>query len=129
MRLPATILQQIVGHPVDHFAGSGHKRALGRLTVDRSAFLFGIRDELLDDSFDVTIRDVSAETIGIETPRAMMPSSSMIVQIPMSGSDSLAIRCKVMRCTRMREGGFILAAEFTEIIDPQILVSREKPIS
>jgi len=129
MRLPAHILQQIVGHPVDHFDGSGHKRALGRLLVGTAASLFPIRDNLLEDPFEVTLRDVSAETVGIDTPRAMMPSAGLVIRISLSDSEVLAVQCRVTRCSPLREGGFILAAKFIRLLDPQILTSREKSIS
>jgi len=129
MRIPSRILQQIVGRPVDHFAGSGHKRALGRLTVGNSASLFVIRDNLLEDPYEVVLRDISAETVGIETPRAMMPSALLVLRIWLSVSESLAIQCRVTRCTPVPEGGFVLAAEFLEFIDPETLTSRDNSIS
>ena len=121
MRLPAQLLQQIVGHPVAQFAGSGHKRALGRVEVHKSAAMHPIRDEMIGESIFVSIRDVSAETIGLSSPIAMMPFSSLILSIPVDNSQNIALRCRVMRCTRNFGGPFSLVAEFVSRVDPQTL--------
>jgi hypothetical protein len=121
MRLPAQLLQQIVGHPVAQFSGSGHHRALGRVEVQKSATIFPIRDEILGPSIFVSIRDVSAESVGLSSAVAMMPFSSLLLSIPVSDGQSLALRCRVMRCTRVFGGQFNLVAQFISRVDPQTL--------
>jgi hypothetical protein len=121
MRLPAQLLQQIVGHPVAQFSGSGHKRAFGRVDVQKSATIFPVRDEIVGPSIFVSIRDVSAESIGLSSAVAMMPFSSLILSIPVSGTETVALRCRVMRCTRVFGGQFSLVAQFVSRVDPQTL--------
>jgi PilZ domain len=129
MRLSATILQKIVGRSVGHFSGSGHQRALGRLEVKNPAMLFPVRDNQLEDPFEVKLRDISAETVGIDTSRAMMPSAKLVIDIRLSESETLAIQCRVTRCSPGSAGRFILAAQFVRMIDPDILSSPGKSIS
>jgi len=119
MRLSAQIIQQIVGHPVDHFSGSGRQRALGRVELRNPATIFPIQGDFVGDPISVTLRDISAETIGLTTPLAFMPFSSLIVSIPLPDSELLAIRCRVMRCTRLHDGQFALAAQFVRVVDSQ----------
>ena len=119
MRLPAHLLQQIIGRPVDHFAGSGHKRLLGRVDISKPASVFAMHGEVLDDPVSVTLRDVSAETVGIVTPSAMMPSANFVVRVVLPDDQYLAIRCSVTRCSRRDDGRFQLVAEFLELVDPQ----------
>jgi hypothetical protein len=52
-----------------------------------------------------------------------MPFSSLIVSIPLPDSNPLAVRCRVMRCTRMHDGQFALAAQFVSVVDLPILHS------
>jgi len=54
----------------------------------------------------------------------LMPFSSLIVSIPLPDSEPLAIRCRVMRCTRLREGQFALVAQFVLLVDSQTLHGR-----
>ncbi|MGD0388978.1 MAG: PilZ domain-containing protein [Tepidisphaeraceae bacterium] len=119
MRLSAQIIQQIVGHPVDHFSGSGRQRALGRVELRNPATIFPIQGDFVGDPISVTLRDISAETIGLATPQALMPFSSLIVSVPLPDSQLLAIRCRVMRCTRLHDGQFALAAQFVRVVDSQ----------
>ena len=121
MRLPAHLLQQIIGHPVAQFSGSGQKRALGRIDVQKSATMFPIRDEIVGPSVFVSIRDVSAETVGLTSAVAMMPFSSLVLSIPLSDGQTLALRCRVMRCTRLFGAQFSLVAQFVSRVDPQTL--------
>jgi hypothetical protein len=132
MRLPIQLMQRIIGHPVAHFSGSGHQRALGRVAMKARATLFPLRGDLIDDPFSVTLSDISTETAGLTSPRAMMPYSTMILSIPLSADDeetSVAIRCRVVRCTRMRDGRFNIAAQFLGLCQLQHLVSRIKTVS
>jgi hypothetical protein len=132
MRLPIQIMQRIIGHPVAHFSGSGHKRALGRVAVKARATLYPLQGDLIDNPFSVTLSDISAETAGLTSPRAMMPHSSMILSIPLSGEEeeaSVAIRCRVTRCTRMRDGRFNIAAQFLGLCKLEQLISRMKSVS
>ncbi len=132
MRLPIQIMQRIIGHPVAHFSGSGHKRALGRVAVKTRATLFPLQGDLIEDPFSVMLSDISGETVGLTSPRAMMPYSSMIISVPLSGEDeekSVAIRCRVVRCTRSRDGRFSIAAQFLGLCQLQHLVSRMKTVS
>jgi hypothetical protein len=119
MRLSAKIIQQIVGHPVERFSGSGRQRALGRVELRSPATVFPIQGDFIGDPISVTLRDISAETIGLATPQAVMPFSSLIVSIPLPDSEPLAIRCRVMRCTRIHDGQFALAAQFVSVVDSQ----------
>jgi hypothetical protein len=121
MRLAANLLQKIVGRPVDHFAGSGHQRALGRIEVQKSATIYPIRDAILEDAIFVSVRDVSAETIGLSSSVAMMPFSSLIVKIPLPDSQMIAVRCRVTRCTRAFGPQFSIVAQFEALLDPQTL--------
>jgi hypothetical protein len=121
MRLPAHIIQQIVGHPVARFSGSGHKRALGRVELQTTATICTIQSDLISDPIDVTLRDISAETVGMTTPSALMPSTSILLTIPMPKSKELAIRCRVTRCIRTQDGDFALAAQFVTFFDPKTL--------
>ncbi len=120
MRLPAHLLQQVVGHPVAHFSGAGHKRALGRVTVDSQAEIFPIHGDFLDPPIPVTVHDISAETVGLVSPQAMMPSASLAVRIPLADGQYLAIHCQVTRCLRQADGQFALVAQFIRIIDSVI---------
>ena len=132
MRLPIQIMQRIIGHPVAHFSGSGHNGALGRVVVKVRARLFPLQGDLIDDPFPVMLSDISAETAGLTSSRAMMPHSSMILSIPLSGEDeekSVAIRCRVTRCTRMRDGRFNIAAQFLGLCQLEHLISRMKSVS
>ena len=119
MRLSAQIIQQIVGRPVDRFSGSGCQRALGRVELRNPATIFALEGDFLGDPIPVTLRDISAETLGLVTPQALMPFSSLIVSIPLADSEPLAIRCPVMRYTRLPEGQFALVAQFVQIVDSQ----------
>ncbi|HEX4055700.1 MAG TPA: hypothetical protein VHX86_15660 [Tepidisphaeraceae bacterium] len=119
MRLPAHLLQQIIGHPVDRFSGSGHKRLLGRVDVGSQATVFPIHGELLDEPIPVTVRNVSAETVGLILLRAMMPSAGLIIRFPLADGQFLAIRSRVMRCSPQANGRFYMAAQFQELVDPQ----------
>ncbi|MGD0462352.1 MAG: PilZ domain-containing protein [Tepidisphaeraceae bacterium] len=119
MRLPAHLLQQIVGHPVAHFSGSGHKRALGRVTLETQATVSPIHDDLLDNPIDVTVHDISVDAIGLVSPQAMMPSANLAVRIPLSDDESLAIHCQVTRCVRQADGRFALVAKFIRLIGVQ----------
>jgi PilZ domain len=119
MRLPAHLLQKIIGRPVDHFSGSGHKRLLGRVEIDGQASVFPIHGEVLDDPINVTLEDVSAETVGLVMPQAMMPASNLVIRIRLSDGQYLAIRCQVMRCSRQTDGRFRLVAQFQDLVDPQ----------
>jgi len=121
MRLSAQIIQRIVGHPVDRFSGSGRQRALGRVSLHNPATIFPLQGDFLGDPISVTLRDISAETIGLATPQALMPFSSLIVSIPLPDSQLLAIRCRVMRCTRLHDGQFALAAQFVSVVDSQTI--------
>jgi hypothetical protein len=121
MRLPAHLLQQIVGHPVAHFSGSGHKRALGRVTLENQAAIFPIHGDLLDNPVQVTAHDISAETVGLTSPQAMMPSSTFAIRFSLADDDAIAIRCRVTRCARQANGRFALVAEFIEQMDVQAL--------
>jgi hypothetical protein len=121
MRLFPQIIQQIVGHPVVQFAGSGRQRALGRVELRNPATIFPLLGDFLGDPIPVTLRDISAETIGLATPQALMPFSSLIVSIPLPDSQLLAIRCRVMRCTRLHDGQFALAAQFVSVVDSQTI--------
>ena len=121
MRLAAQIIQQIVGHPVVRFSGPGRHRALGRIPLNGPATIFPIQGDFLGDPISVTLRDISAETIGLSTPNALMPFSSLIVSIPLPDSQPLAIRCRVMRCTRRHDAQFALAAQFVYLVDSETL--------
>jgi hypothetical protein len=121
MHLPAQLLQQIIGHPVAQFSGSGHHRALGRVELQKPATIFPLHDEIVGPSIFVSIRDISAETIGLNSAVAMMPFSSLILTIPVSDSQTIAFRCKITRCTRLFGGQFSLVAEFNSLVDPQKL--------
>ncbi|MGD0768500.1 MAG: PilZ domain-containing protein [Tepidisphaeraceae bacterium] len=121
MRLSAQIIQQIVGRPVERFSGSGCQRALGRVELRSPATIFALEGDFLGDPISVTLRDISAETLGLLTPQALMPFSSLVIAIPLPDSEPLAIRCRVVRCTRLPEGQFSLVAQFVQIIDSQIL--------
>jgi len=132
MRLPIQLMQRIIGHPVAHFSGSGHKRALGRVQLKARATLFPLQGDFISDPFTVTLSDISTETAGLTSPRAMMPFSTMILSIPLAADveeTSVAIRCRVTRCTRMADGRFSVAANFLALCPVQSLVSRMKPIS
>jgi hypothetical protein len=132
MRLPIQIMQQIIGHPVSHFSGSGHKRALGRVVVKVRAALYPLQGDLIDNPFSVMVSDISAETAGLISSRAMMPYSSMILSVPLSNEEeeaSVAIRCRVTRCTRMRDGRFNIAAQFLGLCKLEQLISRMKSVS
>jgi len=119
MRLSPQIIQRVVGRPVVHFSGSGRQRALGRVELRNPATIFPLLGDFLGDPVSVTLRDISAETIGLVTPQALMPSSSLIVSIPLPDSELLAIHCRVMRCTRLHDGQFALAAQFVSVVDSQ----------
>ena len=121
MRLPAHLLQQIVGHPVAHFSGSGHKRALGRLTLGTPASIYPIHGEILDNPIQVTVHDISAETVGLVSPQAMMPSANLAIRIPLPDGESIAIQCRVTRCVRQADGRFALVAQFIGFIDIESL--------
>jgi hypothetical protein len=121
MHLPAHILQQIVGRPVAHFSGSGHKRALGRVTLETPATLFPIHGDLLDNPVQVTAHDISAETVGLVSSLAMMPSANLAVRFSLPDGEAIAIRCRVTRCVRQQNGRFAIAAEFVSLIDVQSL--------
>jgi hypothetical protein len=121
MRLPAQLLQQIIGHPVAQFSGSGHQRALGRVELQRSATIFPIRDEIVGPSIFVSLRDISAETVAINSVIAMMPFSHLIVTIPLEEEQAVAFRCKVTRCTRVFGGQFAVVAQFLYRVDPVTL--------
>jgi hypothetical protein len=121
MHLPAHLLQQIVGHPVAHFSGSGHKRALGRVTLETQATLFPIHGDLLDNPIQVTAHDISAETVGLVSPLAMMPSANFAIRFSLPDDEALAIRCRVTRCVQQPNGKFALAAEFISLIDVETL--------
>jgi hypothetical protein len=123
MRLPAQLIQQIVRHPVVRFSGPGRQRALGRIPLNGPATIFPVQGDFLGDPISVTLCDLSAETIGLSTPDALMPFSSLIVSIPLPDSQPLAIRCRVMRCTRRQDGQFALAAQFVAFVDSQTLCS------
>jgi hypothetical protein len=114
-------MQQIIGHPVAQFSGSGHNRALGRVEVQKSATLFPIRDEIVGPSVYVSIRDLSAESIAFTSPLAMMPFSRLVLSIPIKENESIALRCRVMRCTRIFGGQFTIVAQFLSRADPQTL--------
>lgn len=128
MRLSAKTLQQIIGHPVARFSGSGHKRALGRVAVESVATLFPLHGDLLDDPIAVTLRDISAETVGLTSPGAMMPYSSLILSIAIGGDEGkpINLRCRVTRCSRLRDGRFNIAAQFLGICQLQHLISQMK---
>jgi hypothetical protein len=121
MRLPAKLMQQIIGHPVAQFAGSGHQRALGRVELQRSATIFPVRDELVGPSIFVSIRDISAETVGLNSAVALMPYSSLILSIPLDELDAVAFRCRVTRCNRVFGGQFSIVAQFQHRVDPKSL--------
>ncbi|MGA2442563.1 MAG: PilZ domain-containing protein [Tepidisphaeraceae bacterium] len=121
MRLSAQIIQQIVGRPVERFSGSGCQRALGRVELHSPATIFALQGDFLGDPISVTLRDISAETLGLLTPQALMPFASLIVSIPLTDAEPLAIRCRVMRCTRLPEGQFALVAQFVQIVDSPTL--------
>jgi hypothetical protein len=130
MRLPIQLLQQIIGHPVSGFSGRGQKRAMGRVAVQAFASIYPLNGDLLDDPFPVTIRDISAETVGVTSNRAMMPHASMVIGIPIKGEkDPIAVRCRVARCTRLKDGRFALAAQFQGICQLQHLLSKTKALS
>ncbi len=124
MRLAAHLLQQIVGHPVAHFSGSGHKRALGRVTLETQATIFPIHGELLDNPIQVTAHDISAETVGLVSSTAMMPSANFAIRFSLADGDAIAIRCRVTRCVRQTNGRFALAADFIEQMDVQTLEAQ-----
>jgi hypothetical protein len=119
MRLPVKIIQQIVGRPVAHFSGSGHKRALGRIEMQAPATISPIQEELVGDPIPVTLRDISAETVGMSVPQALMPSSSFLLSIAIPSSDDLTIRCRVMRCVRAGFDEFSVAAQFVVLVGPK----------
>jgi hypothetical protein len=121
MRLSAQLLQQIVGHPVDHFSGSGHQRALGRVAVGSQVSVFPIRGDLLDDPMPATLRDISTETASLTMLQAMMPSARLIVRIPVANGQSVAIRCRIMRCSRQQDFRFSMAAQFQQLVDSETL--------
>jgi hypothetical protein len=127
MRLPATLLQQIIGHPVSQFSGSGHQRALGRVELQRSATIFPIRDEIVGPSIFVSLRDISAETVAINSVIAMMPFSHLIVTIPLEEEQAVSFRCKVTRCTRVFGGQFAVVAQFLYRVDPVTLQHIPQP--
>jgi hypothetical protein len=125
MRLPAHVLQQIVGHPVSHFSGSGRKRALGRVTLEMGAEVFAIHGDLVDDPIGVTMHDISAETVGVSSPEAMMPGGQMAIRIPLADGEAIALRCRVTRCVRQADGRFALVAQFVSLFDVQLLERSE----
>jgi hypothetical protein len=131
MRLPAQLLQKIIGHPVAHFSGSGQKRALGRITIKSFANLYPLNGDLLDDPYSIQLCDISYETVGLISSRAMMPHASMFISIPIAGDGekSVAIRCRVMRCTRRRDGRFSVAAQFLGLCELQSLIAKMKSLS
>lgn len=124
MRLSSDILRKIIGRPVSRFLGSGHKRAIGRVAVQGTAIVYPVQGDYLDDPFPVSLRDISAETIGISSARALMPHSSLIISIPIGSdpSETLSIRCRVTRCSRTPGGIFHLAAQFVLVcqVRPQV---------
>jgi len=130
MRLSPQIIQRVVGRPVERFPGSGRQRALGRVELRNPATIFPVLGDFLGEAISVTLRDISAETIGLTTPLAFMPFSSLIVSIPLPDSELLAIRCRVMRCTRLHDGQFALAAQFVSVVDSQtvydVALSRQR---
>lgn len=121
MRISAHLLQQIVGRPVAHFSGSGHKRALGRVTLETPATIFPMHGELLDNPIQVTAQDISAETVGLVSSEAMMPSANFAIRFSLADGEALAIHCRVTRCVQQAAGQFALAAEFVELMDVQSL--------
>jgi hypothetical protein len=127
MRLPTQLLQRIIGHPVAHFSGSGHQRALGRVEVQTSATISPVHEDVFDDPFPVTLSDISTETVGLISPRAMMPNSNIILSIPVSAGDDpmpVTIRCRIMRCLGLRDGRFTVVAEFLSICPIQSMRNR-----
>jgi hypothetical protein len=116
MRLSTQIIQQIVGHTVAHFSGSGHKRALGRIELNNPATIFPIYDDLIGDPIPVVLRDISRETIGMSCHQALMPSSNIILSIPIPSAEELTIRCRVMRCVRTGYDEFAVAALFVVLV-------------
>jgi hypothetical protein len=131
MRISAQLLQKIVGRPVAHFSGSGQKRALGRITFSASASAFPIHGDLLDDPYTISLCDISYETVGFVSSRAMMPHASLVIRIPLAGDEEKAVayRCRVMRCTRRRDGYFSLAAQFIVSCDLPTLEKRVRTMS
>jgi hypothetical protein len=132
MRLPVQLLQRIIGHPVARFSGSGHKRAIGRIEICADATAYPLHGELLDDPFAVTLEDISAETVGFTSMGAVMPSSTTVLSIPLDeedGEGSVAIRCRIVRCTRQRDGRFHVAAQFLGLCEIQHLISQIKAVS
>ncbi|MCE0484999.1 MAG: PilZ domain-containing protein [Methylacidiphilales bacterium] len=131
MRLPIQLLQKIIGHPVSHFSGSGHHRAVGRVAVETTATVFPLQGDLLDDPFTVTLSDISAETVGLTSPWAMMPHSTLILSIPLAEGEKqkpAIVRCRVMRCSPDRDGRFHVAAQFLGLCTIQNLNSRTKSV-
>lgn len=131
MRLPVQLLRRIIGHPVAKFSGSGHKRAIGRIEIGAHATVFPVSGDMLDDPFPVALTDISAETVGLKAMRAVMPSSSIVLSIPLAEGEeeeTVAIRCRIMRCTRQRDGRFHVAAAFLGLCQIQHLISSAKPL-
>jgi hypothetical protein len=121
MRLSGEILQEIIGRPAREFIGRGGHRALGRLAVQAPAMIFPVYDGVMDDSFKGAVRDISAETIGLSSARAMMPSAELVVCLTLTGGQPLAIQCQVARCSSLLGGGFVIAARFVRLLDAQAL--------
>jgi hypothetical protein len=124
MRLPIPLLQRIIGKPVAHFEGSGHKRAVGRVSLRTRATVYPLHGDLLEDPLAVNLNDISAETIGYTAFRAFMPFSSMVITIPINaegGAKSVQLRCRVMNCTRISDGRFRVAAMFLGIWQVRVL--------
>jgi hypothetical protein len=125
-------MQRIIGHPVSKFSGSGHKRAVGRVALKGWAMLYPLQGDLIDDPFSASLCDISTETLGLISTRAMMPQSSVIVALPFPGEGvaaSVAIRCRVMRCTRNRDGRFSIACQYQSLCQLETLISRMKSVS
>lgn len=121
MRLPARTLQEIVGRPAREFIGHGRQRALGRIAVQAPALIFAIRDGVMDEPYHATVRDISAETIGLSSPRAMMPAAELVVCLSLADGRPLAIQCSVARCSSLRGGRFVVAARFVRLLDAESL--------
>jgi hypothetical protein len=127
MQLSMQQLISIVGTKKVQFAGTGTKRASGRvpmsLDVTARRFLAGPVGPLVF----ATVTDLSTYGISLVYPIALLPGEELLIFFTPHPTQRINLRCIVRRCRPAADEQFAIGAEFISIDAPEPALGAVTP--